>query len=42
MTAHYKLNCLARYLLPYLSGLLLQSDRSKQVKTIETARWDLV
>ena len=27
---------------PYLSGFLLQSDRLKQVKTIETARWDLV
>ena len=37
-----KLNCLARYLLPYLSGFLLQGDRLKQVKTIETARWDLV
>ena len=33
--AHKKLNCLARYLLPYLSGFLLQSDRLKQVKTIE-------
>ena len=26
----------------FLSGFLLQSDRLKQVKTIETARWDLV
>ena len=25
-----------------LSGFLLQSDRLTQVKTIETARWDLV
>ena len=30
------------YLLPYLSGFLLQGDRLKQVKTTETARWDLV
>ena len=28
--------------LPYLSGLILQSDRLKQVNTIEKARWDLV
>ena len=30
-------------LLPrYLSGFLLQSNLLKQVRTIETARWDLV
>ena len=28
------------FFLPYLSGFLLQSDRLKQVKTIETACWD--
>ena len=39
---HKKLNCLARYFSPCLSGFLLQSDRLKQVKIIETARWDLV
>ena len=27
---------------PYFSGFLLQSDRLKQARTIETARWDLV
>ena len=26
----------------YLNGFLLQSDRLKQVRTIETARWDLL
>ena len=26
---------------PYLSGFLSQSDRLKQVRTIETARWYL-
>ena len=25
----------------YLNGFLLQSDRSKEVHAIETARWDL-
>ena len=35
-------SCLAHYLSPYFSAFLLQSDRLKQVKTKETARWDLV
>ena len=38
---HLKFSCLACYLSPYLSGFLLQSDRLKQVKTTETACWDL-
>ena len=30
------------FVIPYLRGFLLQGDRLKQVKTIETARWNLV
>ena len=42
ITGCKKFNYLAGYLLLYLSGILFQSDLLIQVKTVETACWDLV